>query len=124
MRRQAEKATDGDAEDRPTQLKHAMKVAQQALRTACKFQNDLPHSLRECGLIAALRGHTQKARQYLDESLAVADRQRARYEHAQTLLARGQVGQQHGWPEAQQDLTSARQALHALGADFALDAAS
>ena len=59
--------------------------------------------------------------QYLDESLAVADRQGARFEHAQTLLARGQVGQQHGWADAQHDLTTAREALCALGADFVLD---
>ena len=75
-------------------------------------------------LIAALQGQVQKARQYLDESLAVAERQGARFEHAQSLLARGQVGQQHSWPEAQQDVTSARQALHALGADFSLDITS
>jgi two-component system sensor kinase len=87
------------------------------------LQNDLPHALRESGLVAALQGQVRKARQYLDESLAVAERQGARFEHAQTLLARGQLGAQHDWPEAQQDLTSARQALRSLGADFALDEA-
>jgi signal transduction histidine kinase/DNA-binding response OmpR family regulator len=68
-----------------------------------------------------MQGSIQQARKYLDESLAVADRQGARFEHAQTLLARGRVGREADWPEAQQDLTSARQALRSLGADFVLD---
>ena len=101
----------------------AMTSHLQSIRVS-KFQTDLPHALRECGLIAALQGQVQKARRYLDESLAIAERQGARFEHAQSLLARGQVGQQHSWPEAPQDVTSARQALHALGANFSLDSTS
>ena len=84
-------------------------------------QTDLPNALRECGLMAALHGQARRARQYLDESLNVAERQGARFEHVQTLRARGQVGQQYSWPEAQQDLTTVRQSLPLLGADFALD---
>ncbi len=124
LRRQFEKSPDSSSAHRSPLLKRASKTARQAVRTARSFQNDLPHALRECGLSAALRGQVHKARQHLDESLAVAERQGARFELAQTLLARGQVGQKHGWPEAQQDLTTARQALHALGADFALDDAA
>lgn len=120
LRRQAEK-TPGN---RSALLRRANKTARQALRTARTFQNDLPHALRECGLSTALQGQVGPARQYLDESLAVAERQGARFEHAQTLLARGRVGQQHGWPEAQKDLIAARQALRTMGADFALDDAA
>jgi hypothetical protein len=47
-------------------------------------------------MIAALQGKVRKARKYLDESLTVAERHGARFEYAQTLLARGQIGQQHG----------------------------
>jgi two-component system sensor kinase len=112
---------DASSGDRAALLKRAAKTAHQALRTARTFQNDLPHALRECGLIAALQGQIRQAREHLDESLAVAERQKARFEHAQTLLARGQIGQPNGWPDAQQDLATARQALHTLGADFALD---
>jgi eukaryotic-like serine/threonine-protein kinase len=124
LRRQAEKTSESHSGSRDAVLKRARKTARQALRTARSFQNDLPHALRECGLIAALQGQVRMARQHLDESLAVAERQGARFEHARTLLARGQVGQKHGWPEAQQDLTMARQALRSLGADFALDDAA
>ena len=105
-------------------LKIARRAARHALTVARTCQTDLPHALRECGLIAALRGQVRQARKYLDESLAVADCQGARFEHAQTMLARGQVGLLHGWPEAQQDLTTARQTLRSLGADFALDDAA
>ena len=74
-------------------------------------------------LLNQIQGRTlaRPARDYLDQSLAVADRQGARFEYAQSLLARGQVGLHYGWPEAQLDVTTARQALQSLGADFALD---
>jgi len=121
LRRQAETTSNWTAIRRATLLKRARTAAKQALRVARKFQNDLPHALREAGLIAAMQGSVRKARRYLYESLAVAERQGARFEHAQTLLARGRLGEELGWPEAEHDLTTARQALRALGADFALD---
>ncbi|MBI2804954.1 MAG: protein kinase [Planctomycetes bacterium] len=123
LRRQAEQMPDVHSGDRVALLKRAGKIAGQALRTARAFQNDLPHALRERGLIAALQGRPGKARQDLDESLAVAERQQARFEHAQSMLARGRLGQQYGWPDAERDLMTARQALASLGADFALDQA-
>ncbi|MEJ7594160.1 MAG: hypothetical protein WKF77_21690 [Planctomycetaceae bacterium] len=88
LRRQAEKIPNPTSAIRKVMLKRGSKTARQALRTARTFQNDLPHSLRECGLIAALQGNARKARQFLDESLAVSDRQGARFENAKTLLAR------------------------------------
>ncbi len=78
-------------------------------------------ALREFGLITALQGNVPASRKCLDESLAVAERQGARFEYAQTLLARGRIGQQHDWPQAQQDLTTAEQSLRSLGADFVLE---
>jgi len=96
-------------------------AVKQAIAVARKFQTDLPHALREAGFLAAMDGATNLARKHLNESLAVAERQGARFEHAQTLLARGRVGKEVGWPGAEDDLTTARQALRALGADFALD---
>jgi two-component system sensor kinase len=119
LRRQAEKTANGSPE-RTTLLKRASKVAKQAVKVARTFQNDLPHALRESGLIAALQGNFGRARAFLDESLAVAERQGARFEHAQTLLARGRVGLQAGWPNAEEEFAAARLALHSLGADFAL----
>ena len=121
LRHQAEKTSDLTPERRSVLLRRAAKVSKQALRVARKFQNDLPHALREAGLVAAMQGSSRKSRQYLDESLAVAERQGARFEHAQSLLARGRVGLEVDWPRAAEDLATARQALRSLGADFALD---
>ena len=120
-RMQWERSSDLAPHHRHKLLLSARKVARQALSVARKFETDLPHALRECGLIAALQGQIRTSRQYFDESLAVAERQGARFEHGQTLLARGQVGQHNDWPEARQDLTTARKALLALGAEVTLD---
>jgi len=124
LRRQAEETSSWAPRHRKSLLKRASKVAQKALKIARTFQTELPHALREVGLIAALRGSVRRARRRLDESLAVADSQGARFEHAQTLLARGRVGRELGWLGAEEDLTTARQALRALGADWALDEAT
>ncbi|MCB9937185.1 MAG: response regulator [Planctomycetaceae bacterium] len=105
-------------------LDSAHRFARKALSVARKFQTDLPHALRESGLVAAMNGSLRKARRHLDESLSVAERQGARFEHAQTLLARGRVGLEVGWPGAAEDVASARETLRTLGADFALDDAS
>src|SRR5262249_58224810 len=119
--RQAEKASVWVPAKRTCFLERAGKVAAKALSVARTFQNDLPHALRECGLIAALRGSPRLARRHLDESLAVAQRQGARFEHAQTLQARGRIGLSAGSPNAQADLDAAHAALHALDADFAIE---
>jgi two-component system sensor kinase len=123
LRRQAELLPDRTPRRRHSLLKRARKVVAKALKVARTFQNDLPHALREAGLVAAMRGEVRRAREYLDESLAVAERQGAKFERAQTLLARGRVGLEVGWPDAQAEVESARQALRALGAEFALDEA-
>jgi two-component system sensor kinase len=123
LRRQAEKTSNWTPERRTQLLKRAAKIARKALRIARTFQNDLPHALREAGLIAAMTGSIRAARKHLDESLVVAQRQGARLEHAQTLLVRGRVGLEVGWPGAAEDVEAGRQALHALGADWAVDEA-
>jgi two-component system sensor kinase len=123
LRRQAETISNWTPERRQMLLKRARRAANKAVHVTRKFQNDLPHSLREAGLIAAMQGKIRRAQKFLDESLAVAERQGAKFEHAQTLLARGRVGLEVGWPNAREEVESARQALRALGAEFALDEA-
>jgi two-component system sensor kinase len=121
LRRQAEKSSFRTSKERRAILRRAERVAKSALKVARKFQNDLPHALRECGLIATMQGRLTNARQYLDESMLVAERQGARFEYAQTLLARGRVGQEHGWPEAQFDLDKAKQSFRMLGAECSIN---
>jgi signal transduction histidine kinase/CheY-like chemotaxis protein/tetratricopeptide (TPR) repeat protein len=121
LRRQAEKTSSWAPDRRATLLKRARTIAKKAAKVARSFQNDLPHALREAGLIAAMQGAIHAARKHLDESLAVANRQGARFEHAQTLLARGRLGLELNWPYAADDVAAGRRALQALGAEWALD---
>lgn len=99
-------------------LKQARRAARQSLAVARKFQTDLPHALREVGLVART---SRTARRYLEESMAVAERQRARLEHAQSQLAKGRIGLDFDWPGSADEVAAARQTLRWLGADFVLD---
>jgi two-component system sensor kinase len=118
IRRQAEKAADTAPGDVPELLDRAKKAARRALRTARTFQTDLPHALRECGFIAALNGKAQIARRHFEESLLVAERQSARFEYAQTLLAIGRIGQQFAWSKATDHLTAGQEAINKLRANL------
>jgi len=81
-------------------LKRAQAAARKAVLACWLCRNDLPHALRELGQICAMRGSTTRAKRYLDRSLALAKKQRASYEYAQTLLAKAELGLELGWPDA------------------------
>jgi PAS domain S-box-containing protein len=98
-------------------LRHLRAAVREALRWARRFQNDLPHALREAALLAALQGKARRARWLFHEALTVAARQGARCEYAQTLLARGQVGLELGWPGAADSVAEAQKLLAPLEAD-------
>jgi len=120
-RLQWQRSTDMSPYRRRKLLRGASRAARNALSAARKFQTDLPHALREAGLIAVMQGSLRKARQYLDESLVVAKRQGAQFEHAQSLMARAHVGRELGWAGADHDQANATHSLRTLGADFAID---
>jgi PAS domain S-box-containing protein len=107
-RRQLEALPDRTPGRRRILLRQLRRTVRQALRWARSFQNELPHALREAALLAALEGGLRRSRRLFDEGLRVAARQGARYEHAQTLLARGQVGLEAGWAGAAEDIEEAR----------------
>lgn len=111
LRLQWERTPAYDHRRRRALLRSAHQTLRQGLRLARKFQNSLPHALREEALLAATRGRERTARRRFDESLAVADRQGARYEHAQTLVARGEVGRALGWITAETGLADAKRGL-------------
>jgi PAS domain S-box-containing protein len=71
--------------------------------------------MRESARLAAARGHPRTARRWFDESLRAAESQGARHEHAQTLLAKGLMGADFGWPGAEVDAARAGRALRELG---------
>ncbi len=87
--------------------RQAARAARRAQRLARSYRNNLPHALRERGLIAALSGRPRRARRLLTRSAAIAEQHGATYELAQTLLAGAQLDD----------------ALGATGADTALERA-
>jgi len=82
-------------------------VAFRAVWLALRFRNDLPHALRELALVLALCGGNWRSRKLLNFSLSVAQRQGAAYEYAQSLKARGELGHELSWPDAQSDIDRA-----------------
>ncbi|CAN5885731.1 hypothetical protein BH23ACT12_BH23ACT12_01880 [soil metagenome] len=99
------------------QMLAALGVAFQAVILARSYRNNLPHALREQGLLAALDGRPRTARKRLEASLRVAESQMARYEEAQTLCAMGRVGVPLGWPGAQDDLQTGTALMERLQAE-------
>jgi signal transduction histidine kinase/tetratricopeptide (TPR) repeat protein len=95
-------------------LDEAEHAARRAHRLARTYRNNLPHVLRERGLLAAMRGSTRKARRWLDQSLRLAEEGKMRHERAQTMLARGQISQALDWPEASEDLKAASRELQEI----------
>jgi len=110
----AEKQIGYIPKQRIADLRQAELAARRAVRAAWICQNDLPQALREYALALALRGKTHRARRLFDRSLAVAKRQSARCEYAQTLLARGHVGLEAGWPDADRQVAEAESTLREL----------
>ncbi|HTJ75802.1 MAG TPA: response regulator [Acidimicrobiales bacterium] len=109
--RQAAEAETAWSPRRRRYLRSAARAARRARRIARSYPNNRPHALRESGMLAAMAGRPRTARRLLDESLRAAADHGARHEHAQSLLARGLVGVDLGWPGAQADVTVARRAL-------------
>lgn len=88
-------------------IRRATSVVSYAVCTALRFQNDLPHALREAALVLAMRGIGWPSRSLLNLSLYVAKRQEANYEYAQTLNVKGELGRELNWPNAEDDLNRA-----------------
>jgi two-component system sensor kinase len=114
LRQQAEQTAVWSAASRRTLLRRARQVAQGAVRLARQYRNNLPHALRESGLVAAMQGRPRRAWRFFDEAVAVAEKQGSRHELAQTLMARGRVGMSVGWPGAKEDMSRGERLLIAL----------
>ncbi|MHB0955178.1 MAG: ATP-binding protein [Pirellulaceae bacterium] len=113
-RLQAERCSVLAPKRRSALIRRAESAARQALATACICRNDIPRAWRELGAVLAMRGKFRKARRMFDKSLAMAQAHKDPYEYALTLLLRGEIGLDCGWPEAEQQVAEARKSLHAL----------
>ena len=114
LRCQAEEQSSYVPRKRRALLRRAQVEARRALRTARWLQNDLPHALREYAHILALRGKVWRSHRMFERSLAVAKRQGAQYEHAQTLLTYGQLRRELGKPGAEGQIAAAEAALREI----------
>ncbi len=99
LRREAERIRQADPAESRRLLLQARQAAIRGRRLARKFRNDLPHCLRELGLISSALGRDRAARQFFHESLAVAVELDARDEHVQTSRASAELdAKRHAQP--------------------------
>jgi tetratricopeptide (TPR) repeat protein len=103
-----------DAQQAEQLLERAGRVARWATRLTRLFPAAYPVALRERSLILAACGKTKKALKFADKSCAVADAQKAKYEHAQSLLVRGKLARRLGLPEAGEQIQTAEAAIDTI----------
>ncbi|MBI5757374.1 MAG: DUF2791 family P-loop domain-containing protein [Planctomycetales bacterium] len=108
----AERTADGP--DRLRALHSAKKACHAALKITKSYLACRPHALRETGIVAALEGHAEQARQSFDESLRVAEQYEARYDHAKTRLAQAEAGRKFGWPGSVEQAVEAQAVITEL----------
>ena len=124
LRQLAESSSVLAPKRRAALLKRAKRMVAKAYKVARAYRNNLPHVLREMGLLAAIDGNPRRARRWLNQSLRVAEELRMRHEHAQTRLARGQVGRAVGWLGANADIDTATGELQELEQGLGQETAS
>lgn len=81
-----------------------MRMAKWANRVSWLISPERPYALRELSLAYEHRGRIRKAWKLARKSVAVAEKQKAKYELAQSLLVQGRLGKQLGYLEAEQQM--------------------
>ncbi len=114
LRRHADVVQAADAQRSEALRRRAYRLAKWATRITRFFPTAYPEALRERSLILATYGKTWKALKFADKSCAVAEAQKAKYEHAQSLLVRGKLAKELGLPEADEQIRAAEAALDDL----------
>jgi serine/threonine protein kinase/tetratricopeptide (TPR) repeat protein len=95
-------------------LQRAGHVAKWGTRLTRLFPAVYAVALRERSQVLAARGKMKQALKFAERSCAVALAQKAKYEHAQSLLVRGQIARQLGLPEADEQIRTAEAAIVAI----------
>ncbi|MFI5459430.1 MAG: protein kinase [Isosphaerales bacterium] len=111
LRRHAGAIQANDAQQAEHLRRRAYRVAKWATRLTWLFPAAYPLALRERSLILAAFGKTRKALKYADKSCAVAEAQKAKYEHAQSLLVRSKLAKELALPEAEEQIRAAEAAI-------------
>jgi len=103
LRRLAESTPAHNPGLRGARLRRAAATNRLARAWAVSYRNNLPHTLREAGLIASLRGRGRSADRLLHKSLRLAEQQGATYEAALTRLAIAELAVAAGAEQATYD---------------------
>ena len=101
--RQAAQSRGVTRRERRRLLRRARRASRHAKRLARFYRNNLPHALREQGLLAADAGARRRARRLLARSMRVAEQQGAINEHAKTEAALGELALAQRRPEDPRD---------------------
>ncbi|MEO6886886.1 MAG: AAA family ATPase, partial [Jatrophihabitantaceae bacterium] len=94
---------------RRARLRECKRAVRAARWWSAPYRNNAPHTLREAGLLASLRGHPRRARRLLGRSVQLAEHQGAAYEAALSRLASAEIANAHGQSEG--PLNQARAAV-------------
>ena len=114
LRLHAETVGPKDPQQAELLRRRAYRLAKWAARITRFFPAAYPLSLRELSLMLSVKGKLRKALEVADRSCSVADAQKARFEHAQSLLVRGRIAHRLGRPEAEEQIRTAEAALDAM----------
>ena len=114
LRRHAETLKPTDPQRSHQMHRRALRLARWAVRITRLFPAAYPLALRELSLVLADQGKIDRALLIADRSCAVAEGQKARYEHAQSLRVRGRIARQLGLPEADEQIQQAEAAIEAI----------
>ncbi len=121
LRMQIQKTKTHEQKKRADLLKRAIKISRKALRLSQRFQNNLPHVLREKALLDAFLGRTLSAKKHFEESLRVSRKQHAAYETAKTLHFQGLLAKDLDWNIPFEQYGNAVKLLNELNANLTLE---
>jgi tetratricopeptide (TPR) repeat protein len=114
LRRRAEELRETDWAESQRLLKRAYRFGKRAVWITRFFPTSHLSTLRELALVYADRGQLRKALRVVEKSLAVAEKQGARYEQAQSALVRGQLAQRLGLEGADDEIQRAKATLASI----------
>ncbi|MCH2181464.1 MAG: ATP-binding protein [Mariniblastus sp.] len=114
LRRELENSPPRSQAARRRSIRGFLKAAKRAVKISRRFQNELPHALRELAAALALSGRPKRAKRLLQESLVVAQQQDAAYEVALTRKMFGSIGRELQWPGSEELVANATSQLESL----------
>jgi len=113
-RMQVEHVTDATPQRRLGLLQQALRVARRGVQATWLCHNDRPHALREYAVTLAMSGRLGKSRRVFTKAIRCAESLEERHQLALTLTAASEVGEEAGWPDAQELALRARNLLAEL----------